>query len=144
MEPKLSVQQLEITQEVLINGGLITRRNISPTAINSTATATVNEILNGWITSTSAAAVTVTTPTALALALAVNATPASYVDFMVDTLSIAATNTVTIAGGSGVTATGDLTVAVDELATYRITFLSITVTAGVISAAVAALQRIGG
>lgn len=101
-------------------------------AIDVTDTATVIEIQNGLITSTSAAAVALTLPTATDLATALSAVQGTSVDFMVD--NSAGANTVTVTVNTGITAVtavvtgGDtLTVASGAVGTFRIFFTSATV-----------------
>lgn len=72
-----------------------------PVAINVTATATTDQILNGYITSTSAAAVSITLPTAAALATALGAKEGSSYEFTID--NSAGANTVTVIVGTGIT-----------------------------------------
>ncbi|MCF7843859.1 hypothetical protein K9M47_03100 [Candidatus Gracilibacteria bacterium] len=108
----------------------------STAAINATATATVEEVLTGYITSTSAAATTITLPTGTLLGAALNATKGTVFDLFIDNTGGA--NTVTIAvATNGILSTaaadtagsfGDLTVAsgVTGLAQYRLMFSSAT------------------
>lgn len=133
MKSQELVQQLEVTEKVTIPGILMTYPKITPAAINATATATVAEILSGYITSTSAAAVALTTPTALALATAVNAAKYSYFDITIDNIS--GSNTVTFTGGSNVTMPATATILAGDAKIFRILFTSVTVTSGAISAA---------
>lgn len=112
-----------------------TLQNRTTTAINSTATATAAQILNGAITSTSGAATTITLPTATLLATALGASQGSSFDLFID--NTAGANTVTIALGTGMAqavivpngGTGALTVAASAtlgVGCFRIYFSSTT------------------
>ncbi len=115
-----------------VTAGSVIVRRPSPVAINSTATATVDQILSGYITSTSAAATTITTPTATALAAAFNAVRGTSIDFMID--NSAGANTVTLALDASITVntpaiTGGATLTVsvaNAIGTFRIIFTSAT------------------
>lgn len=108
----------------------------TPAAINATATATVGQVLSGWITSTSAAAVTITLPTGTLLGAALNAVKGTSFDLYIDNTSGANTVTVAVAvngilSESAVTTAasfGDLTVpsGVTGLGRYTISFTSPT------------------
>lgn len=74
----------------------------TPVAINATATATAAQLASGYITSTSASATTITLPTATAFGTQIGATQGTIFIFTVD--NTAGANTVTIAVGSGMTA----------------------------------------
>ena len=99
-------------------------------AINSTATATAAQVLGGLITSTSAAATTITLPPVADLVTATGAAQGTTIEFVVD--NSAGANTVTIAVGTGMTASGfpatnTLTLAQSATvgtAGFRITFIS--------------------
>lgn len=105
-------------------------------AINATATATVEEVLTGYITSTSAAATTITLPTGTLLGAALGAQRGTVFDLFID--NTAGANTVTIAvATNGILSSaaadtagsfGDLTVAsgVTGLGQYRLMFSSPT------------------
>jgi hypothetical protein len=67
----------------------------TPTAINSTATATAAQVATGYITSTSGAATTITLPTGTALGTALGAVQGTIHDLYID--NTAGSNTVTIA-----------------------------------------------
>lgn len=96
----------------------------SPVAINATATATAAQVQAGYITSTSAAATTITLPTATALATQLGASRGTIFELYID--NTAGANTVTIAAGSGMTAS-----AVAQVATYGVpTFGLMTVPSG--------------
>lgn len=102
------------------------------TAINTTATVTAAQLAGGLLTSTSAAAVTMTLPTATAMASQIGATQGTTFDFVVD--NSAGSNTVTVAVGSGIVASGfpgtnTLTLANSATigtAVFRLTFISTT------------------
>jgi hypothetical protein len=122
------------TGDVITNGNVIIA-NPTNAAINATATATVANILDGYITSTSAAATTITLPTATAIATAIggSVTRGTQLDFIVDNTSGA--NTISIAGGAGITAqttaaitgTTILTVSTaNKIAGFRLVFTSAT------------------
>lgn len=108
----------------------------SPAAINATATATVGEVLSGYITSTSGAATTITLPTGTLLGAALNAVRGTVFDLYID--NTAGANTVTIAVAvNGILSTaaadtagsfGDLTVAsgVTGIGCFRLMFSSPT------------------
>lgn len=72
-----------------------------PIALNVSATATPEQIVNSIITSTSAAAVTITLPTAADLATFIGAERGSSFEFSVD--NSAGANTVTVSLGTGIT-----------------------------------------
>ncbi len=107
-------------------------RKNTATAINTSATVTAAQLAGGLLTSTSAAAVTMTLPTATALATQLGATQGTMFDFVVD--NSAGANTVTVAVGSGIVASGfpgtnTLTLANSATigtAVFRITFISTT------------------
>lgn len=67
----------------------------SPSAINSTGTASAAQVGTGYITSTSASATTITLPTGTLLGAALGATAGTVFDLIVD--NTAGANTVTIA-----------------------------------------------
>lgn len=67
----------------------------TPAAINSTATATADQVASGYITSTSAAATTITLPTGTLLGSQLGATAGTVMDLYID--NTAGANTVTIA-----------------------------------------------
>jgi hypothetical protein len=67
----------------------------TPTAINSTATATAAQVATGYITSTSAAATTITLPTGTLLGAQLGAVQGTSFELYVD--NTAGANTVTIA-----------------------------------------------
>lgn len=115
---------------IVVSKALI-RKNTG-TAINTTATVTAAQLAGGLLTSTSAAAVTMTLPTATALAAQIGAVQGTIFDFVVD--NSAGSNTVTVAVGSGIVASGfpssnTLTLANSAtigVATFRIVFISTT------------------
>lgn len=115
-----------------VTAGSVIVRRPSPVAINATATATVDQLLSGYITSTSAAATTITTPTATALAAALNAVQGTSFDFMID--NSAGANTVTLALDSSIAVvtpaiTGGATLTVstaNAIGTFRVVFTSNT------------------
>lgn len=67
----------------------------TPAAINSTATATADQVASGYITSTSGAATTITLPTGTLLGAQLGATAGTILDLYID--NTAGSNTVTIA-----------------------------------------------
>lgn len=103
-----------------------------PDAVNVTADLTADQILNGYITSTSGAAVTMTLPTATDLAADLGAVQGSIFEFTID--NSAGANTVTLAVNTGITVgtqaiTGGntLTVSVaNAIGTFRLIFTSTT------------------
>lgn len=107
-------------------------KNKVGTAIPVTATITAAQLAGGLLTTTSAAAVTMTLPTATLLATQLGATQGTIFEFVVD--NSAGANTVTVAVGSGITAstfpgTNTLTLAnsaTTGTAVFRITFISAT------------------
>ena len=110
--------------------GLIVNHYAS--AINATATVTAAQLAGGLLTSTSAAAVTMTLPTATQIATQIGAIQGTVFDFVVD--NSAGANTVTVAVGAGITASGfpatnTLTLAQSATignAGFRLTFISAT------------------
>lgn len=143
MKSQELVQKLEVTENVTVSGGVVTSQKVTPAAINADATATVAEILGGYITSTTAAAVAITTPTPLALALACNAKAYDYFDITIQNTGSGGNN-ITLTGVSGLTVCGTATVADGKAAMFRFLFTSVTVTSGAISAAVVKAMRIAG
>ena len=104
----VSTRSIKATGNAIVGGNLITF-NPTISAINATATATVDNVISGYITSTSAALTTITLPTATAIATALGTVSrGTQLEFIVD--NIAGTNTVTIAGGTGITVLGSPTV----------------------------------
>lgn len=89
----------------------------TPIVVNTTATLTVGQLLNGIITSTTAAAVTGTLPTG-------TLTDAGS-DFLIDeafdwsVINTGATNTFTVAAGTGHTVVGNMVVALSASAMFR-------------------------
>lgn len=126
------------TSGITITGALSSTTQKVPTitrtgtAINTTATVTAAQLAGGLLTSTSAAAVTMTLPTATAMASQIGATQGTTFDFVVD--NSAGANTVTVAVGSGIVASGfpgtnTLTLANSATigtAVFRLTFISTT------------------
>lgn len=118
------------------NGFIVDHQIVSANAINSTATATAAQVLDGYITSTSAAATTITLPTGTALGAAVNATKGTVLDLFIDNTGGAnivtiAVNTNAILSSAAVDTAGsfgDLTIAAGAtgLARYTIMFSSPT------------------
>lgn len=101
-------------------------------AVNVTATLTAAQSRSGLLTSTSAAAVTITTLTAALWLAALKAAAGTWFDFAID--NSAGANTVTLVGGTGVTAataviTGGatLTTAAGAVGMFRLYFSSATV-----------------
>ena len=117
---------------IVTNGG--TARNVTGSAINSTATATAAQMVGGLITSTSAIATDITTPTATAIAALIpgaaqgtsfdllidNSAGASLVTLVLDG-SITVPSTVVITGGATLTVAGSGT---NEVGLFRFTFTS--------------------
>lgn len=102
-----------------------------PEAVNVTATLTDAQLKAGVVTSTSAAAVTMTTRTAAQIAASLGAKRGTWFDFAIDNST--GENTVTLAGGTNVSAataviTGGatLTVASGAVGLFRIYFTSET------------------
>lgn len=102
----------------------------TPSAINSTATATAAQMASGYITTTSAAAETITTSTATALATQINAIQGTQCKITID--NTAGANTDTLALGTGFTllpiGSSSLTVpsGTTGVGTWLITFVSTT------------------
>ncbi len=94
----------------------------TPTAINSTATATAAQVKTGYITSTSAAATTITLPTGTLLGAALGAVQGTIHELYID--NTAGANTVTIA----VAVNGILS---DAATTTAASFGQLTVASGV-------------
>jgi hypothetical protein len=114
-------------------GNFVSIGNLAFGGSIGTATATVDNIISGYIISTSAAATTITLPTATALATALGTvTRGTQLEFTVDNVSGA--QTVTIALGTGITAitpvitgTNTLTVSVaNGIGRFRLVFTSAT------------------
>ena len=118
---KVIKQIADLLNSIILNGTII--RRPSTVAINATATATVDQILSGYITSTSAAATSITTPTATALAT-VDVTVANVETINVKTedtattlgniahaldLNAAAATKIVVSGNAGVDFTGTAT-----------------------------------
>jgi len=96
----------------------------TPTAINTTATATAAQVATGYITSTSAAAVTITLPTATALATQLAAGQGSVFELYID--NTAGAHTITITPDASMVASQ-----VAQVATYGVpTFGLMTVVSG--------------
>ena len=112
-------------------GGVLVRRP-APVAINATVTATPEQIVSGYITSTSAAATTITTPTATAIGALINAQRGTSFDFMIDNSAGANTVTLTLDGSITVNTpaiTGGATLTVstaNAIGTFRLVFTSPT------------------
>lgn len=127
---KVIKQIVDLLNSIILNGTII--RRPSTVAINATATATVDQILTGYITSTSAAATSITTPTATALAAALNAQAGTSFDFMIDNSAGANTVTLVLDGSitvntPAITGGAALTVSVaNAIGTFRIVFTSTT------------------
>lgn len=106
-------------------------------AINSTATATVDQVATGWITSTSGAATTITLPTGTLLGARLGASKGFTFDLYID--NTGGSNTVTIAvATNGILSTaaadtagsfGDLTVASGATGIGRYTLMFSSATA---------------
>lgn len=93
----------------------------TPSAINSTGTATAAQVATGYITSTSGAATTITLPTGTLLGQALGATAGTVFDLIVD--NTAGANTVTLAvATNGIKS--------DAAATTAASFGQVTVAAG--------------
>jgi len=127
---KVIKQIADLLNSIILNGTII--RRPSTVAINATATATVDQILSGYITSTSAAATSITTPTATALATALGAVRGTSFDFMIDNSAGANTVTLVLDGSitvntPAITGGAALTVSVaNAIGTFRIVFTSTT------------------
>lgn len=125
------IKQIANLLDSTILNGIIIRRP-APVAIDATATATVDQILSGYITSTSAAATSITTPTATALATALGAVRGTSFDFMIDNSAGANTVTLVLDGSitvntPAITGGAALTVSVaNAIGTFRIVFTSTT------------------
>jgi len=92
-----------------VNGNVTTttgniQNHTQGVAIPITATITAAQLATGLLTTTSAAAVTMTLPTATQIATQIGATQGTVFEFIVD--NSAGANTVTVAVGSGITASG--------------------------------------
>jgi hypothetical protein len=119
---------LEITGNLKTTTTIVTKR--TGVAINADATATAANIMGGLITSTSGAATAITLPSVADLVTASGAAQGTTIDFVVD--NSAGANTVTVAVGVGMTASGfpatnTLTVpasATVGIAGFRIAFMS--------------------
>ena len=78
--------------------------NLNPTlvAINTSATATADHIVSGYITSSTAAAVTITLPTAAQIATSIGGTVSQGTSFEFSVENTGTTNAVTLAVGTGI------------------------------------------
>jgi hypothetical protein len=70
---------------------------MTPVAINATATATAAQVASGYITSTSAAATTITLPTGTLLGAALGAVRGTVFDLFIDNTAGASTVTIAVA-----------------------------------------------
>lgn len=105
-----------------------TKRNAS--AINATATATVDQVATGYITSTSAAATTITLPTGTLLGARLNASAGFSFDLIVD--NTAGANVVTMAvATNGIQATADLEITAATASVTPATITPLTIPSGV-------------
>lgn len=100
--------------------------------VNATALLTAAQIKAGVIKSTSAAAVSMTLPTAALMVAELGARPTAWFEFAIDNSGGA--NTITLIGGTGVTAATEvvtggatLTVAAGAVGLFRLYFVSGTV-----------------
>lgn len=108
----------------------------STAAIPATATATVEQVVTGYIICTSAAATTITLPTGTLLGAALKAKAGTVFDLFIDntggantvTIAVATNGIVSSAGTDTAGSFGDLTVAsgATGLAQYRLMFSSAT------------------
>ena len=101
----------------------------TPVAINSTATATANQVASGYITSTSAALTTITMPTGTLLGARLGAVRGTVFDLFID--NTAGASTITIAVGvnaiqSAMAGTLTLVAGVTGQARFTIIFSSAT------------------
>lgn len=81
---------------VTLNAGALVGHTVTA-AINSSATATVAQVITGWITSTSAAPTTITLPTGTLLGAALGAQKGDQFDLVIDNTGGASTVTVAVA-----------------------------------------------
>jgi len=96
------------------------------TALTGTATVTAAQLLTKVLDGTPVAAATYTLPTAALLVEAIEgATVGDSFEFLVNNKSAGA-NTITVAGGSGGTADGTLTVAQNVIRSFRIILTNVT------------------
>ena len=105
-------------------------------AINATATATVDQVATGWITSTSGAATTITLPTGTLLGARLGASKGFVFDLFIDntggsntvTMAVATNGIKTDAANTTAGSFGQLTVAsgATGLACFRLMFSSAT------------------
>lgn len=99
---------------------------------NVTQTLTAEPLSNGLITSTSVAATSLTLPTATALATELGAVRGTSFDFIVDNsvgasvVTVVVNTGITVPGTVVVTGSNILTVAVGEVAVFRLVFVSTT------------------
>lgn len=116
--------------------GTITKRIATSAAINSTATATADQVATGWITSTSGAATTITLPTGTLLGNRLRASKGTVFKLYVDntggsntvTMAVATNGIKTDAANTTAGSFGQLTVAsgATGLAEFTIMFSSAT------------------
>lgn len=100
-------------------------RHSDKVAVNATATITAANLAKGYVSSTSAAAVTLTLPTATQLATELSAKQGTTFDFIID--NSAGANTITLALGTGITTSNQLTITTaNGVAQYRLFFTSNT------------------
>jgi len=101
----------------------------TPVAINSTATATANQVASGYITSTSAAATAITLPTGTLLGARLGAVRGTVFDLFIDNTAGASTVTIVVAVNGIQSAMGGtltLVSGVTGQAQFRLMFSSAT------------------
>lgn len=92
-KPINATGNVNLTGQVFIESPIVT--NLTPAAINSSATATAAQVATGYITSTSGSATTITLPTGTLLGAAIGAVQGTVFELYVD--NTAGANTVTMA-----------------------------------------------
>jgi len=101
----------------------------TPVAINSTATATANQVASGYITSTSAALTTITMPTGTLLGARLGAVRGTVFDLFIDNTAGVSTITIAVAVNGIASAMGGtltLVSGVTGQAQFRLMFSSAT------------------
>ena len=121
----VSTQNTRLEQPILNASTFV----FTPVAINSTATATANQVASGYITSTSAAATTITLPTGTLLGARLGAVRGTVFDLFIDNTAGANTVTVAVAVNGIASALGGtltLVAGVTGQANFRLMFSSAT------------------
>lgn len=121
---------LTVTGTLTANGAIrasgASLEKVTQTALTNTATVTAAQLLTKVLDGTPTAAATYTLPTAALLVAAISgAAVGDSFEFVINNKSGAA-NTITVAGGSGGTADGTLTVAQNVIRKFKIIITNVT------------------